>query len=169
MLWKNYGADSTRNIVKISIHAIGKPSDSWQIDALTDYQKRIEHFSAFSSFIYPTPKRNRNASVTKLMEKESACLLSDIPHCATVVLLDESGKTMTSPQLSDQLVQWRLQAKPVAFILGGPDGHHALTRQHAHSTLSLSSLTLPHLLARILLYEQIYRAFTLSNNHPYHR
>ena len=155
--------------MKLSIHSIGKPTLNWQIEALTTYKQRIKHFAHIEEFVPTTPKRNRNTSTDKLMEKEYQLLVESIPESAMVILLDETGKTMTSQQFSTQFSNWRMQSQRIAFLIGGPDGHHIKTRQQAHHNLSLSSFTLPHIFARIVLYEQIYRAFTLTNNHPYHR
>lgn len=155
--------------MKLSIHSIGKPTTSWHIEALSIYRKRIEHFAHIDEFTSATPKRNRNTSTDKLMDKEHHLLVESIPESAVVILLDETGKTLTSQQFSRQFSNWRIQSQRIAFLIGGPDGHHQKTRQRAHYTLSLSAFTLPHIFARIVLYEQIYRAFTLSSNHPYHR
>ncbi|MEC8882494.1 MAG: 23S rRNA (pseudouridine(1915)-N(3))-methyltransferase RlmH [Pseudomonadota bacterium] len=155
--------------MKLSIHSIGKPTTPWQIEALSTYKKRIEHFAHIEEFTSNTPKRNRNTSTDKLMEKEYHLLAESIPESAVVILLDETGKSLTSQQFSTQFSNWRTQSQRIAFLIGGPDGHHQKTRQLAHYSLSLSSFTLPHIFARIVLYEQLYRAFTLSNNHPYHR
>ena len=155
--------------MKLSVHCIGKPTSSWQIEALSTYKKRIGYFINMDEFSFNTPKRHRNASVTKLMEKEHNLLTSPIEPGWFVVLLDETGKVMDSKGFSLNLSKWISLSNNVAFLIGGPDGHHQKTKQMANQTISLSRFTLPHIFARIMLYEQIYRAFTLTNNHPYHR
>ena len=155
--------------MKLFIHSIGKPTTPWQIEAMATYKQRIARFAHIQEFTSNTPKRHRNTSTDKLIQKEHQLLSESIQENTLIILLDEAGKTMTSQQFATQFTNWRIQSQRIAFLIGGPDGHHQKTRQLANHSLSLSSFTLPHIFARIVLYEQIYRAFTLSNNHPYHR
>ena len=103
-------------------------------------------------------------------EAEAKALLVKIPDRALLIALDEQGVQMDSQAFADRLQQFREQAAPaLIFVLGGPDGHGKLLLERAALKLSLSSLTLPHGLARVLCCEQIYRALTILANHPYHR
>jgi 23S rRNA (pseudouridine1915-N3)-methyltransferase len=95
--------------------------------------------------------------------------LPRVPRGARLVALDERGRDLTTAQLAAQLGRWMREAAPIAFVLGGPDGLDAQTRQDAVLLLRLSALTLPHALAQVVLAEQLYRAATLLTGHPYHR
>ena len=95
--------------------------------------------------------------------------LPRVPKGARLVALDERGRDLTTAQLAAQLGRWMREAAPIAFVLGGPDGLDAQTRQDAVLLLRLSALTLPHALAQVVLAEQLYRAATLLTGHPYHR
>jgi 23S rRNA (pseudouridine1915-N3)-methyltransferase len=103
------------------------------------------------------------------MAAEAERLRAACPAGAVVVALDERGKDWTTMQLSQALHGWRDEALPVAFVIGGPDGLDDAFKRSARMLLRLSSLTLPHALARVLLAEQIYRAWSVLANHPYHR
>jgi 23S rRNA (pseudouridine1915-N3)-methyltransferase len=104
------------------------------------------------------------------MPRGYAVQLADkVPRGARVVALDERGKEVTSAQFAAQLARWAAEQAPTVFVVGGPDGLDARTRAAAHVLLRLSSLTLPHALAQVLLAEQLYRAATRLTGHPYHR
>jgi 23S rRNA (pseudouridine1915-N3)-methyltransferase len=96
-------------------------------------------------------------------------LAAKLPANARIVALDERGRELTSAQFAAQLARWAAEQAPTAFVIGGPDGLDAKTRQQAGLLLRLSSLTLPHALAQVLLAEQLYRAATRLTGHPYHR
>lgn len=100
---------------------------------------------------------------------EGARVLSRLRPDEHVVLLDERGRQLSSRQLADRLRDWQATGEDVAFVIGGADGVSAAVAERANFTWSLSKLTLPHALARVLFAEQIYRAFTLTTGHPYHR
>ena len=103
------------------------------------------------------------------MEIEGEQILSRIDAAEQVVLLDERGKQYTSNELSKRLDAWQADGRDLCFIIGGPDGTAGRVRERADSTWSLSNLTLPHGLARVLFAEQMYRAWSLQVGHPYHR
>jgi len=96
-------------------------------------------------------------------------LAAQVPRGARIVALDERGKELSSAQFAAQLARWAGEQAPTAFVVGGPDGLDARTRQSAALLLRLSALTLPHALAQVLLAEQLYRAATRLTGHPYHR
>ena len=103
------------------------------------------------------------------MDAECEQILSRIKPQEHVVLLDERGKQMTSKTLASSLSDWLADGRDLCFVIGGPDGVAAACRQRADMSWSLSDLTLPHGLARVLFAEQMYRAWSLQNGHPYHR
>ena len=105
-----------------------------------------------------------------LKEAESHLLLSAIPSDAKIVVLDETGKTPSSREFADKIRQWQNAGEStIAFLIGGADGHADFLKQRADYKLSFGRMTLPHMLARVVLSEQIYRAKTIIDGHPYHR
>lgn len=115
------------------------------------------------------PSRGKNPDIRKLRDKELQLLSARIPGSAFVVALDERGRTITTAQLSQRLDQWMLEGQDVVFLVGGPDGLAPTALEAARESWSLSALTLPHMLARVIIVEQLYRACSMLANHPYHR
>lgn len=109
------------------------------------------------------------AAVDRLLEREAVRLTAALPRGALKVVLDERGSPVTTRQFAGHLERWLAAGCDVAFVVGSADGLAASLRQGADEVLSLSALTLPHGLVRVLLAEQIYRAFSILHNHPYHR
>jgi 23S rRNA (pseudouridine1915-N3)-methyltransferase len=103
------------------------------------------------------------------MEREAEALLRGLPDGATLVALDREGQAWTSEELAARVDRWRGAARPVAFMIGGSDGLAPALVARAGERWSLGPLTLPHELARVVVYEQLYRAFTILEGHPYHR
>ncbi|MBO4294263.1 MAG: 23S rRNA (pseudouridine(1915)-N(3))-methyltransferase RlmH [Alphaproteobacteria bacterium] len=145
--------------MKISILAIGKCKNGSPEDMLIkEYQKRL----AWDL----TVKEKENDT----QEKEADFLLAHIPNGAKVVVLDERGKNMTSMEFADVIEKWQLNGvSEICFLIGGADGHLEKVRQKADLMLSFGKLTMPHMLIRAVLSEQIYRAQTILSGHPYHR
>lgn len=145
--------------MKIHILAIGKCKKGSPEDMLIkEYQKRLSWDLIF------TEKEND----TK--QKESAFLLAHIPSGAKVVVLDERGENMDSIAFAQKIENWRLSGvSEICFLIGGADGHTDEVRHRADLMLSFGKLTLPHMLIRAVLAEQIYRAQTILSGHPYHR
>jgi 23S rRNA (pseudouridine1915-N3)-methyltransferase len=117
----------------------------------------------------PTPHRGRNSDITALKEKEWLALSGCVPRGARRVLLDETGRTCSTSTLAQKLEDWMHEGRDTAFIIGGPDGLPPTARVEADETWSLSPLTLPHGLVRIIVVEQLYRALSILADHPYHR
>ena len=145
--------------MKISILAIGKCKNGSPEDMLIkEYQKRL----AWDL----TVKEKENDT----QEKEADFLLAHIPNGAKVVVLDERGKNITSMEFADVIEKWQLNGvSEICFLIGGADGHLEKVRQKADLMLSFGKLTMPHMLIRAVLSEQIYRAQTILSGHPYHR
>ena len=116
-----------------------------------------------------TVRRSKNDKSGKAMEAEGDLILARLDKSEMVVLLDERGRQLGSRDLADKLAQWQGDGRDLCFVIGGPDGVSDACRQRADFTWSLSRLTLPHGLARVLLAEQLYRAHSLQTGHPYHR
>jgi 23S rRNA (pseudouridine1915-N3)-methyltransferase len=155
--------------MKIRIVAVGQRQPAWADQAVADYLDRFPSDSAVTlREVRPEPRAG-GAPVERLLAAEAQRLRAAVPGGHLMIALDERGKDWTSAQLAQSLGQWRDAAESVSFIIGGPDGLAADIKRDARVLLRLSSMTLPHALARVLLAEQLYRAWSLLAGHPYHR
>ena len=149
--------------------AVGDRQPGWVDDAFRTYTARFPREWRFRLDVLGTARRNKNDRSGAAKKAEGEQILAKIESNEQVVLLDECGKQLSSPELSSRLCGWQADGRDLCFIIGGPDGVSAGVRGRADFTLSLSSLTLPHGLARVLFAEQMYRAWSLQIGHPYHR
>ena len=156
-------------MLHLVVRSIGKTSEDWQHDALDQYRKRIISLAQLEEHVLQTPKRQRHSNIDQLREKEHNLLCDSINENTFVFALDERGSSFTTPKLTQKLQHIQQHYKKIVFIIGGPDGLHERTRERSHQMLSLSQFTLPHIFAKIVLYEQLYRCLSLINHHPYHR
>ena len=150
------------------IHALDNGLEDWVDHGVEFYIKRFRHPFEVNVFSYPLPKKKRLPSINTL-EAESQILLQPLQKQDFVVCLDEHGSSFSSIELATKISQWHHNAHRICFLLGGPDGNHHDTKTRANMKLSLSRMTMPHGLARLVLIEQLYRAMTLMCHHPYHR
>lgn len=155
--------------MNIQITAIGNNLDSWVEQGIQSYLKRFNREFPVTIKALPAVKRHKNASIEQVIQQESQALLDAVPKNYRIVALDERGKQPTTRQFSQTIERWRGDGDNVALLIGGADGLSAACRQQAQETLALSSMTLPHALARLLLVEQVYRAWSLLQGMPYHR
>jgi 23S rRNA (pseudouridine1915-N3)-methyltransferase len=155
--------------MKISIIAVGQRQPAWADAAVSDFLDRLPAEWAVAVREVRAEPRTGGKTGAQLMAAEAERLRAACTPGAVIVALDERGKDWTTMQLAQALQAWRDEAQPVAFVIGGPDGLAEEFKRNARMLLRLSSLTLPHALARVLLAEQIYRAWSLAANHPYHR
>jgi 23S rRNA (pseudouridine1915-N3)-methyltransferase len=154
--------------MKISIIAIGQRQPGWADEAVADFLKRFPaDFSVGIKALKAEPRTGRKAE--HIRAAESNRLRAALPAGCVTIALDERGRDMTSGALAEQLGRWRDGGAWPAFVIGGPDGLTDELKRSAHLVLRLSSLTLPHALARVLLVEQLYRAWAILVGHPYHR
>jgi 23S rRNA (pseudouridine1915-N3)-methyltransferase len=152
--------------MKITCLAIGKKHDAAIAAAIEDYTKRLQHYTPLTWHILPPAKGKMHTNEIK--RTESTALLAQCALDDYVVLLDESGREITSSGLADMLDVIEPQTKRVVYIIGGAFGVMAEVRQRANAVLSLSKLTFPHQIVRLLLAEQLYRANTIRRGEPYH-
>jgi 23S rRNA (pseudouridine1915-N3)-methyltransferase len=155
--------------LNITIHAIGKRMPAWIRQGFEDYQGRFPRHVKVSLREINMPERVSNCDVLKLKEEEGDRLLARISSDDVVIALDESGKQWSSRELSAHLATWLQEKRDLSLLVGGPDGLSRQCLDRADRIWSLSRLTLPHMLVRVLLAEQLYRAFAITQNHPYHR
>ncbi len=155
--------------MQLKILAVGRRMPNWVNDAVSEYQKRFAAPFSLSLIEINTEKRSKISSIPALMTKEGENLLNHIDNTDYVVVLDENGQQWSTKQLASKMHQWHDESLTVCFIIGGPDGLADNIRQKATKTWSLGKLILPHPLVRVVLIEQLYRAISIINNHPYHR
>lgn len=153
----------------IRLLAVGDRQPAWVDDAFDKYVERFPREWKFRLDVIQTVRRNKNDKSLQAMTSEGLQILDRVAQTEQVVLLDERGKQLTSPALAVSLSDWQSDGRDLCFVIGGPDGVSAAVRQRANWQWSFSKLTLPHGLARVLLSEQLYRAWSLQNGHPYHR
>ncbi len=155
--------------MKITLLAIGKTDDKC-VEKLTDkYFKRIKFFNPVDQMLLPDIKNRKNLSFEEQKKKEGELLLSKINPSDYVILLDEKGKEFSSVEFASFL-QKRMNTgiKNLVFVIGGPYGFSQEIYQRAHQKISLSKMTFSHQLIRLIFAEQLYRAFSILNNQPYH-
>lgn len=153
----------------IRLVAVGDRQPSWVDDAFATYVGRYPREWQFRLDSIATAKRAKADRSGKARDAEGELLLAKVADDELLVLLDEHGKQLSSKTLAARLSDWQLDGRNICFIIGGPDGVSSAVKQRANFTLSLSALTLPHGLARVLFAEQLYRAWSLQTGHPYHR
>ena len=151
----------------IRLIAVGDRQPAWVDEACRRYSGRFPPHWKFRIDTIPTTRRTRAGQSAADAEVET--ILSKLRSQERMVLLDERGRSFTSKALAAKLTEWQNSGLDIAFVIGGPDGVNELCRSRADLVWSLSDLTLPHGLARVVLSEQLYRAFTLQTGHPYHR
>ena len=153
----------------IRLLAVGDRQPGWVDDAFKNYTSRFPREWRFSLDAIATVKRARNEPAARAIEAESERLLAKLSSDERVVLLDERGSHLKSTALAKCLSEWQQDGRNLSFIIGGPDGVSAACKKRANFTWALSDLTLPHGLARVVLAEALYRAWSLQAGHPYHR
>ena len=155
--------------MKITMVAVGQRQPPWANAAVNEYLARLPaEFKVECKLIKAEP-RNGNIPVARVLSAEAARIRTALPRNAWLIALDERGKDWTTQQFADQLQRWQESADDIAFVIGGADGLDAELKQQARMLLRLSSMTLPHALARVMLAEQLYRASSMLAGHPYHR
>ena len=154
---------------KLMIVAVGQKMPAWAQAGYEDYAKRFPPDMRLELRAVKAEPRTSGKTAQQMMAAEAQRMQAQIPPQAHVVALDERGQQGTSMQLAQRLRGWRERGSDVVFLIGGADGLDGALRDQAHERLRLSDLTLPHPLVRVLLAEQLYRAWSLLMNHPYHR
>lgn len=154
---------------KITIIALGSKMPNWVNEPVAEFSKRLKEFAQVTIIEIPLIKRGKNNDLPRIIEKESILMNEAIPSNAHLVALAIDGKTFSSDELAQKLLAIQHVSNHICFIIGGPEGLNEAVLNRCQESWSLSKLTLPHPLARIVLIEAIYRAFTMTTNHPYHK
>ena len=155
--------------MKLLVIAVGQRVPDWAQTAWADYAKRFPPELRLELKAIKTEPRSGGKTTEQIMTAERQRIEAAIPSGTRVVALDERGSALTTAALAAKLSQWQGQGGDVALLIGGPDGLHPALRQGAHERIRLSDLTLPHAMVRVLLIEQLYRAWSVNAGHPYHR
>jgi 23S rRNA (pseudouridine1915-N3)-methyltransferase len=142
---------------------------SWVAQGVEEYSRRMPRELNLQWREIPLARRAQGAKAEQLSEREGEQLLKAIPPGDTVIALDVLGKRISTAQLAQQLEAWQMSGVNYSLLIGGPDGLSPRCLERASARWSLSDLTLPHPLVRVILAEQLYRAWTITVNHPYHR
>jgi len=155
--------------MRIRVIAVGLKPPTWVRDAARDYAERLPPELRLEWTEVRPDIRGPSGHPPAWMTAEAHRIREAIPSGATVVALDEHGDDLTSRGLATRLERWRDRSAPLAILIGGPDGLDPGLKREAHERIRLSSLTLPHALVRVVIAEQLFRAWTILSNHPYHR
>jgi 23S rRNA (pseudouridine1915-N3)-methyltransferase len=149
--------------------AVGERMPGWVADGFAEYRKRLSHDLPLELTELKPGTRGKGRDDARAMQDEGTAILATLARDTHVIALDGGGKTWSSEELADQLARWRMSGRDLAFLIGGPDGHAPEVLARAEQRWSLGPLTLPHMLVRLVVAEQLYRAATMLAGHPYHR
>jgi len=155
--------------MNIQLIAIGKSMPRWITEGYHEYAKRLPADYRLNLTEIPAEKRLKNTDIKKIMTLEEGKITAAIPKGSHVIVLDRIGKSPDTKKLAKCLQTWHDNQQDICFVIGGPEGLSTTFMQNAHEMWSLSAMTLPHPLVRVVLAEQIYRAWSVVVNHPYHR
>lgn len=156
-------------MLKITIIAIGSKMPGWVEAGAAEYTKRLKEHSQLKLIEIPLIKRGKSSDLNRIMDKEASDMLAHLPSQARIIALDIEGKSFSSPELAHRISQIQLEQSHLCFLIGGPEGLSPKVLEQCHERWSLSKLTLPHPLVRIILLETLYRAWSINANHPYHK
>ncbi|GGY38552.1 ribosomal RNA large subunit methyltransferase H [Bacterioplanes sanyensis] len=155
--------------MKLRLLAVGQKMPNWVEQGYQEYAKRLPSDCALELVEIAPGQRSKSSNIDKAMRQEADALRKALRPQDHVVTLEVAGKPWSTPQLAQQLEGWRMQGGDVAILIGGPDGMSADILALARQRWSLSNLTLPHPLVRVLVAEQLYRAWSILQGHPYHK
>jgi 23S rRNA (pseudouridine1915-N3)-methyltransferase len=155
--------------MKFVIVSVGHKVPDWITAGFNEYAKRMPREAQISLLEIKPEPRTTGKTTMQIMQAEAQRILTALPQNCRRIALDERGIQPTTRQFAAQMQDWMREGHDIAFIIGGADGLHESVKQDAQQLLALSSLTLPHAVVRVMLAEQLYRAYSLMHNHPYHR
>ncbi len=155
--------------MKIRLLAVGQKMPKWVQQTFSDYNNRLPKNQQIQLLEIAPVHRAKTMNTQKAMQIEGQNILAALKPQEKVIIFDEHGKAVSTKYFANSIKNWQLQAQDVALIIGGADGFSQQVKDKADATWSLSLLTFPHPLVRVIVMEQIYRAYSLIANHPYHR
>ncbi|OEF10023.1 23S rRNA (pseudouridine(1915)-N(3))-methyltransferase RlmH [Aliivibrio logei] len=155
--------------MKLQLIAVGTKMPKWVEEGYKEYSRRFPKDMPLELIEITAGKRGKNADIARILQKEGEAMLATVPKGNRIVTLDIPGKPWNTEQLAEQLEVWKLDARDVSILIGGPEGLSPACKAAAEQSWSLSPLTLPHPLVRVVMAESLYRAWSITANHPYHR
>ena len=155
--------------MKVRVLSVGVKMPAWVEQGVAEYRKRMQGEVDFSLQEIPMAKRGKNSNIDQCIQKESDALLAALVPNDYVVALDVRGKSFSTEDLAEKIVGYRREGQNLSILVGGPDGLGPACLARANERWSLSSLTFPHPLVRVVISEQFYRALSIIKGHPYHR
>ena len=155
--------------MKLQLVAVGTKMPDWVQTGIMEYLRRFPKDMPFELVEVPAGKRGKNADIKRILEKEGEMMLAATGKGNRIVTLDIPGQPWETPQLASQLERWKQDGRDVSLLIGGPEGLSPACKAAAEQSWSLSALTLPHPLVRVLVAESLYRAWSITANHPYPR
>lgn len=155
--------------MQIDLIAVGKKMPTWIETAVKEYTKRLPKNIQFKLIEITPAIRSKNNSAENYKQKEQENIEAALPSNSIIIALDERGQSISSQNLANQLQTWNDENQHISLIIGGADGLSEELKKKAKQTWSLSAMTLPHGLVRVMVVEQLYRAWSITQNHPYHR
>ncbi|MBI2786974.1 MAG: 23S rRNA (pseudouridine(1915)-N(3))-methyltransferase RlmH [Legionella longbeachae] len=156
-------------MLKITIITLGNKMPDWVNQGANDYAKRFNDGIQLKIIEIPLIRRSKSSDLLRILEKESALIKEALPNSARIIALEINGKSFSSEQLATKITQLQQTSSHLCFLIGGPEGLSQDILNLCDEYWSLSKLTLPHPLVRIILLETLYRAWSIINNHPYHK
>ncbi|MBB5208556.1 23S rRNA (pseudouridine(1915)-N(3))-methyltransferase RlmH [Chiayiivirga flava] len=155
--------------MKAKLVAVGEGAPAWVAEGFAEYRKRLSHWLPLELIEIAPGLRGKGRDAARATSDEGARVLAAVPKQAHIVTLDGRGRPHSSEQLAQRLEHWRGLGRDLALLVGGPEGHAEAVSAAASESWSLGPLTLPHMLVRLVVAEQLYRAASMLANHPYHR
>lgn len=155
--------------MQIHLLAVGNRMPEWVTTGFNEYARRLPHECRLNLVEIAPAKRGKNPDIERIKRDEGERILAALPRHARSIALEVEGRAWTTPQLAQHMQIWMAEGQDVALLVGGPDGLSPACRERADQWWSLSPLTLPHPLVRVVLAEQLYRAWSIITGHPYHR
>ena len=158
-----------RSLMKVNFISIESSRPKWASEAFHSYEKRFNNSLKINWIGLKPPKRDRNYNVPDIVEREKKLLTSRIKKNDYVITLDKDGKNLTTENFKLKFEEWTSFSKDISFIVGGPDGLSPKLITDSNFCMSLSKLTFPHSMVPIIAIEQLYRVWSMTQNHPYHK
>jgi len=155
--------------VRIQIVAVGTKMPAWVETGTNEFIRRFPADMPVNFVEIAAQKRGKNADIKRILHKEGQAMLAAVPANHKVVTLEVNGRSWDTPALASQLDSWKMDGRDVSLLIGGPEGLAPACISASEQRWSLSALTLPHPLVRIIVAESLYRAWSVTQNHPYHR
>lgn len=155
--------------MRVQIVAMGDRMPAWVQEGYKEYTKRIGAGLDIQLIEISPEKRGKSADLQRIMQKEAERMRQSIPRNNYVIALDKEGRSWSTETLAQNIADWQQDGTNISFLIGGPEGMSRELLQEADTRISFSAMTFPHPVVRIILAEQLYRAYSILNHHPYHK